>query len=111
MRKHTKFVVSVVTLAVAGFFLPSLRAQEKVEAGPPKVHQVTGIIEKLDEQSVTIKTDKGDRAFAIDVKTRFGTKLEPKKLSDFKKGDKVLVFFAKEEKGGFVVKAITSHKE
>lgn len=107
MRNHTKLAVGILALAIAG--IGTLRAQD--EAVERKMQKVKGTIEKIDAKSVTIKNEKGKSdTFAINEKTAFGTKAEPKKVGDFQAGDVVLVGAEKDAKGVFVAMRITKPK-
>lgn len=55
--------------------------------------QWDGAITAINETSVTVKSPKGTKSFAIHAGTVFGQRAA-KKLSDFKVGDNVLVIFS-----------------
>ena len=106
MKSYSKLVLSAMAVAVLGLFSPALRAQDDTTV-KPKVPRVKGTIEKIDDKSITIKTDKAKSStFAIDSKTQLGTKAEPKKVSEFKVGDTVVVAADRDAKGNAVATAI-----
>ena len=97
MKNYAKLVVTMVVLAVAGS--GSLLAQDTIEAGPNKPQRVKGSIEKLDDKSITVKGEKASTTVEINGKTKYGTKVAPKKAEDFKVGDEVLAIVMKDDKG------------
>ena len=107
MKSYSKLVLGTMAVAVLGLFSPALRAQDQVDAGAAKPVKIHGTIEKIDDKSITLKSDKGKSdSYNIDAKTQWGTKPEPKKASDFKVGDMVTVAVVKDAKGSFAAKAI-----
>lgn len=60
---------------------------------PPQNIQWDGVITEITATSVTVKSPKGSKVFAIHPGTVFGQRAA-KKISDFKAGDNVRVVFS-----------------
>ena len=104
MRNHMKLVVGAMAVMI-GLLSAPLWAQDEVVTA--KTARTRGTIEKVDDKSVTIKNEKGKSVtFVINEKTQLGTKKEPKKASDFKVGDLVVVAADRDAKGAFVAMAV-----
>lgn len=108
----TTFAKSAVLWGIGVALLVSAaHAQDVFDAGTAKPVRVNGVLEKIDDKSITVKNEKGVvQTFMITSQSRFGTKAEPKKASDFKVGDAVMVAVVKGEKGVFEVRGIYPRK-
>jgi hypothetical protein len=87
----TTALCTIVAIAVTAF-----AADEKKPAdttAKPKPHVVTGTIEKISSDCIVVKNKNGESTLAIDAKTKFGTKADPKTCADFKEGDKASVSY------------------
>ena len=82
--------ISVLTAVVLAW-APGAEAAEKGKA--PALKQCTGKIVSISGDCIAVDAKGGEQKFAINEKTKFGSKAEPKKAEDFKAGDKVTVRF------------------
>ena len=93
MKKLTTIVGVSLIAAVA--MLCSATAADAPEKGAdkPKQHTCTGEIVKISSECIVVKNRNGEQTFSMTDATKFGTKEDPKKCSDYKAGDKVTVSF------------------
>lgn len=94
--KMKKLVTVVgVSLIAAVAMMCSASAADTPEKGveKPKLHTCTGEIVKISSDCIVVKNRNGEQTFAMTDTTKFGTKEDPKKCSDYKAGDKVTVAF------------------
>lgn len=85
-----------LSLIAAVAMVVSASAAEKGGKGAdkPKPHQITGEVCAINADCITVKSKKeGEVKIALNNKTIFGTKADPKKCDDFKVGDKVTVAY------------------
>ena len=110
MRKYL-YTAAVAALALA-IAVPA-KAEEKAAkaaAKAPEQHQVTGTIEKIEADSVTVKNNKGELTVVVtDAKTKIATadKKEGAALADLKVSDKVLARYVVQD-GKNVAKSIVT---
>ena len=94
MKTLWKAVAISVLTAAALAWAPDAGAAEKGKG--PTLHQCTGKIASISGDCIAVDAKGGEQKFAINEKTKFGSKAEPKKADDFKAGDKVTVRFKEE---------------
>lgn len=88
---------ALLIVAVALLFF--VAAPPAHAALPPKITQWEGVIDSINANAVSVKSQKGTRLFSIHPGTVFGQRAA-KTASDFKPGDTVIVVFS--EIGGQV---------
>jgi Cu/Ag efflux protein CusF len=99
MRKHL-FTAAAAALALA-LAVPAQAQQAKAaKAKGPAPHQVTGTIEKIEGDSVTVKNTKGESVVLVcNAKTKVATadKKEGATVADLKVGDKVQAQYVEQD--------------
>lgn len=106
--KMTAFAVAAVvamSLSISTFAADDQKGEKK--HGP----SVKGEIVSIDKECIKVKTDSGEEAIKINDGTTFGSKKDPKTVSDFKPGDKVQVGYKEEGGKKVAVKIGTPHQK
>ena len=93
MKKLMTVVGLSLIAAVAMVCTASAADTPEKGAEKPKPHSCTGEIVKISTDCIVVKNRNGEQTFVMNDSTRFGTKEDSKKCSDFKVGDKVAVRF------------------
>jgi Cu/Ag efflux protein CusF len=98
MRKYL-YTAAVAALALA-FVAPAKAAEEvKAKKATVKAHEITGVIDKIDGMSVTVKKGDETKVVVCDEKTKISTadKKDGATLADLKVGDKVKAAFIEQD--------------
>jgi hypothetical protein len=84
-----------LSLVAAVAMVVSASAAEKGKAGdkPKGPPTCSGKIVSVSAECIVVKNRNGEHKFAVNDATKFGTKADAKKCSDFKEGDAVIVTF------------------
>jgi hypothetical protein len=86
-------VMKTLIFTITAFVFLLLSSVSSPGKLPPKSTEFQGTIATINEASITVKSAKGTRAFAIYPGTVFGQRASGK-LANFKPGDPVIVVFS-----------------
>ncbi|MBI5686019.1 MAG: hypothetical protein HZC54_13185 [Verrucomicrobia bacterium] len=82
-------LIAAVAMVVSASAAEKGKAGEKAKGAPT----CSGKVVSVSSDCIVVKNRNGEQKFAVNEKTRFGTKTDPKKCGDFKEGDAVVVSF------------------